>query len=230
MSDSSPISGDTPSCSQCGKPLSKRDEDRSTCNACRSARGKMADLDIAIRANGDDPNRIPEWPDIRYLLRKRFGEQSYPELLDRFRDWLSVERGFSEEEYLLLPFDEVKDLLADESAFDGGDPPTVKPKRSTERYEAQTKLIAALTMHHQYAEGGCLNLEPVSGNELARMAKVSNSSASRFLKKYFGSHSKYRAACQDKHRLIDRLKTLNRDFSLQTTYGARPPNENDRGD
>ena len=124
MSDSSPISGDTPSCSQCGKPLSKRDEDRSTCNDCRSARGKLADLDIAIRASGDDPKRLPEWIDIQHFLRKRFGEQSDLELWYRFRGWLSVERGFSEEEYLLLPLDEVKDLLADESAFieTAGDP------------------------------------------------------------------------------------------------------------
>src|SRR5262249_18814112 len=39
------------------------------------------------------------------------------------------------------------------------------PKRSTERGEGRAKLIAALTKHHQYADGGCLNLEPIGNNE-----------------------------------------------------------------
>jgi hypothetical protein len=43
------------------------------------------------------------------------------------------------------------------------------------RGEAEAKLIAALTKHHQYADGSCLNLEPVGNNELARIAEVSES-------------------------------------------------------
>src|SRR5262249_53576244 len=56
-----------------------------------------------------------------------------------------------------------------------GDPaPTAKkPKRSTEWGAARAKIIAALTKHHQYADGGCLNLEPIGNNELARKAGVS---------------------------------------------------------
>jgi hypothetical protein len=62
------------------------------------------------------------------------------------------------------------------------EPPALvsKTKRSTERGEARMKLIAALTKHHKYADGGCLNLEPVGNNDLARMAKVAPSSASQF--------------------------------------------------
>jgi hypothetical protein len=54
----------------------------------------------------------------------------------------------------------------------GGDTsvPT-KSKRSTEKGEAQTKLIAALTKHHQYADGGCLNFEP-TGNRIDRTASA----------------------------------------------------------
>lgn len=156
MSDSSPISGDTPSCSQCGKPLSKRDEDRSTCNDCRSARGKLADLDIAIRASGDDPKRLPEWIDIQHFLRKRFGEQSDLELWYRFRGWLSVERGFSEEEYLLLPLDEVKDLLADESAFieTAGDLGVVESSPAASSTNSASDRVTAANAAHRGDEAG----------------------------------------------------------------------------
>ena len=52
-----------------------------------------------------------------------------------------------------------------------GTPPAPKKgKRSTRRGEAAIKLIAALTKHHKYAKGSCLNLEPVGNNELARQA------------------------------------------------------------
>ena len=37
--------------------------------------------------------------------------------------------------------------------------PWKKPKRSTKRGEGQAKLIAALTKHHQYADGECLTLQ-----------------------------------------------------------------------
>jgi hypothetical protein len=51
-------------------------------------------------------------------------------------------------------------------------------KRSTERGEAEAKLIAALTKHHQYADGSCLNLDPIGNNQLAKAASVSPSTAS----------------------------------------------------
>ncbi len=53
----------------------------------------------------------------------------------------------------------------------------VRPKRSTQKGNAQTKLIAALTKHHQYQDGSCLNTEPIGVNELAQQAGVSSSSA-----------------------------------------------------
>jgi hypothetical protein len=93
----------------------------------------------------------------------------------------------------------------------------IKTKRSTERGEGRAKLIAALTMHHKYADGGCLNLEPIGNNELARLAEVSDSTASAFFNKKFnagqkGGHAKYRAACGDLSRLIKSLKALNHEF------------------
>ena len=60
-----------------------------------------------------------------------------------------------------------------------------KAKRSTERGEARVKLLAALTEHHKYADGSCLNLEPIGNNELARLAEVDQSTASAFFNREF---------------------------------------------
>ena len=65
----------------------------------------------------------------------------------------------------------------------GASPTTGKPKRSTVKGEARVKLIAALTLHHRYADGSCMNCEPIGVNQLARNAEVSPSSASVFVSK-----------------------------------------------
>jgi len=110
-------------------------------------------------------------------------------------------------------------------------PPTrTKPKRSTERGEGRTKLIAALTKHHQYADGGCLNLEPIGNNELARLADVSESTASTFFNKEFDGHTKYRAACGDATRFVAALKLLNQEFSPYHLFGGKPVDEGERED
>ncbi len=108
--------------------------------------------------------------------------------------------------------------------------PTVGPtaptrKRSTEQGESRAKLIAALTKHHQYADGSCLNLEPIGNNELARLAEVDKATASGFFKKQFGGHSKYRKICADPPRLIAALKLLNGEFAPHHLYGAKPPDK-----
>jgi len=105
-----------------------------------------------------------------------------------------------------------------------------KAKRSTERGEGRAKLIAALTKHHKHADGSCLNLEPVGNNELARLAEVSESTASAFFNKQFGGHTKYRAICSDKTTLISALKLLNQEFAPHHLYGAKPPGEHERAD
>jgi len=102
---------------------------------------------------------------------------------------------------------------------------TVKPKRSTVKGEGRAKLIAALTLHHKYADGSCLNLELIGNNELAKMAGVSISSASRFFMNEFKGHSKYRALYNDTHRLVVALKALNSEFWPYEFYEARTPDE-----
>ena len=105
-----------------------------------------------------------------------------------------------------------------------------KPKRSTGKGEGRVKLIAALTHHHKYADGGSLNLDPVINNKLARTAGVEKSTASAFFAKEFGSHSSYRTICRDSSKLWASLKALNGEFSPHELFGRAPAGEDDRND
>jgi hypothetical protein len=106
-----------------------------------------------------------------------------------------------------------------------------RKKKSTEKGEAQDKLIAALTAHHGYANRGCKKLEPIGSNELARKASVVKASASLFFEKYFHGHATYKALCRrDFSRVLQVLKALNGDFQVEDTYGSVPPGERDRDD
>jgi len=95
-----------------------------------------------------------------------------------------------------------------------------QPKRSTERGEGRAKLIAALTKHHRYADGGCLNLEPIGNNELAKAAGVSPSTASAFFNDKFLGHTNYKALCRDAGKITAALKLLNDEFAPYHLLGA----------
>ena len=113
----------------------------------------------------------------------------------------------------------------------GATPGAKKAKRSTERGEGREKLIAALTKHHKYADDGCLNLDPIGNNELARLATVSDSTASSFFKKKFGGHTKYRTFyCRDAGRLVAAIKQLRQEYSPDNLFGRAPRGERDRDD
>lgn len=86
------------------------------------------------------------------------------------------------------------------------------PKRSTEKNEAQVKLIAALTRHHGYENGSCSNFEPIASNELARQAHVAKSTASTFFKNEFDNHRAYKNACMNRTKLVAMLKLLNNEY------------------
>jgi hypothetical protein len=105
-----------------------------------------------------------------------------------------------------------------------------QPKRSTEPDEARNKLIATLTKHHRYAQGSCMNLEPIASNDLARKAQVGKGSASRFFKAEFKGHVKYKAVCLNASKLAVALKILNGEISPHILYGANPPGEGNRED
>jgi hypothetical protein len=100
-----------------------------------------------------------------------------------------------------------------------------RAKRSTEKGEGDAKLIPALTAHHKYAKDSVLNLDPIGCNELARLARVSPSTASGFFEKQFGGYAKYRLKCRDEAMLIPALKLLNREYAPLFLYGDAPPGE-----
>jgi len=105
-----------------------------------------------------------------------------------------------------------------------------RPKRSTERGEAEHKLISALTEHHDYASGRSLKMEPINNNELALNAHVGNGSASRFFKKWFRGHRQYKTMClRNRSKLDDTLKSMNREYvpTHEPTYGHATPGEID---
>lgn len=98
-------------CGNCGKPIRKRDYDRAECNDCRSPVGKLADLDIAIHASGDSPDRILEWPTIRAFLRDAFGlDRTNEKLWELMTDRLRVV-GWNDERWLRTKYDEFIELL-----------------------------------------------------------------------------------------------------------------------
>ncbi len=81
------------------------------------------------------------------------------------------------------------------------------------RGEAEAKLIAALSAHHKYADGGCMNQEPIGNNELADKAGVVKATASVFFKQKFHGYDKYRATCRDAAKLVASIKLLNGEYS-----------------
>ncbi len=74
-------------------------------------------------------------------------------------------------------------------------------KRNTTPGSADALIISHLSKHHSYKDGGCLLMEPIGGNELARKAGVSKGAVSSFWKRRFrrggqdGNIESYRRSC-----------------------------------
>jgi uncharacterized protein VirK/YbjX len=111
-----------------------------------------------------------------------------------------------------------------------GETSRITKKRSTVPGEGRDKLIAALTKHHQYAGGSCLNQEPIGNNELARLADVSYSTASKFFNDEFKGHTRYKAICRDAGKLAAALKLLNDEFAPFHLLGNFASNVEDTDD
>lgn len=109
-------------------------------------------------------------------------------------------------------------------------PKSVREKRSTEKGEAEAKLIAALAAHHQYSDGSCLNLQPVRNNALARLAGVDQGSATRFFKKHFQGRQKYARICQDPASLSRILGSFVGDMPAWKLFGRAPVSEGGRSE
>lgn len=118
----------------------------------------------------------------------------------------------------------------DAQSADSATQPPVREKRSTEKGEAEAKLIAALAAHHRYSDGSCLNLEPVKNNALARLADVDQGSASYFFKKHFRGHRQYTADCRNSGRLSGILAALVGDVAGWKLFGRAPASEGGRAE
>jgi len=71
--------------------------------------------------------------------------------------------------------------------------------------------------HHKYDNGICGNDDPIACSDMEKPYGVPKATASRYFKKYFGSHNGYVIKCRDKGTLAAFLKILTGEFSL-----ARP--------
>lgn len=112
-----------------------------------------------------------------------------------------------------------------EATRSGNDPPQKRKKSSTKKGDGGLKLIAALTKHHEYANGGCSNFEPIGNNELARLARVSGSTSSKFLGAKFGGLKKYQRKCDDRRALVRSLMLLNGELTPRELASGSAPGE-----
>jgi hypothetical protein len=75
------------------------------------------------------------------------------------------------------------------------------PRRNTTPGAADKRILAKLCEHHKYSNGGCLVMEPIVANELARRAGVAGGSVNAFWKRKYkrrgsnGDYESYRRSC-----------------------------------
>jgi hypothetical protein len=103
---------------------------------------------------------------------------------------------------------------------------------STTKGGARERIIAAFTLHHQYADGGCLNWEPIDARELQRKAGLTSAtSVSRFFKDEFLSHDSYKRACvKNQQGVLTVLMKLNNELPTSRLFARTPPGEGPRHD
>ncbi|MBX3421539.1 MAG: hypothetical protein KF752_08285 [Pirellulaceae bacterium] len=102
-------------CRTCSKLIG--DYDRDECHECRSPKGKLAELEVAIKCQhlygneNDSPERIREWLTIRAYLRDRFGsDRTNMQLWEWMTDHLRV-LGWDQERWLRMKYGEFIELL-----------------------------------------------------------------------------------------------------------------------
>lgn len=88
-----------------------------------------------------------------------------------------------------------------------------RPRKSEETNNAV--FISSLTDHHEYADGGVLNYNPILYKELKDKYNLSAGVAKRRFERLFGSHEQYCIECSDK-RLNQTLERLNDEQVVKT--------------
>lgn len=100
------ISVETLTCWNC----SCRIDSGTTCKECQRREGKMIALQIAI--NQDNVERIEEWPQLRALLKSKFGfDKDVHALWENMIDWLFINNGLDENDVINLRIADVPKLL-----------------------------------------------------------------------------------------------------------------------
>jgi len=94
----------------------------------------------------------------------------------------------------------------------------VKPKRSTKR--TGDLIIAALASHHKYANGNCLNLEPIGNNKMARDLGLSPGTTSSFFNEKFRGYAGYVRQCRDAGLLRTAMRLLNNEITPAILSGG----------
>lgn len=103
----------------------------------------------------------------------------------------------------------------------------VKSKKGTVPNEAREKIIAALTLHHDFDGDSCMNMDFATGADLAREAGVHRGTVTRFFKTEFdGGYEAYRGICTrgNTGRLIAALQKLRDEELSRLGFGDEPIN------
>jgi len=83
--------------------------------------------------------------------------------------------------------------------------PRVRTKKTTNR---SAEIISKLTLHHQYDQDSCLNLEPLGVRKLGRELNCSASVVSAFFKREFGDYKSYAQMCRNAGLLAKAISML----------------------
>ncbi len=82
-------------------------------------------------------------------------------------------------------------------------------------------FVKALSTHHQYEEGSCLNFEPATFGQLAKIGGFAPSTAKEHIDKQFGGIEGYKRACAVKSELIASLRLLNNEVTPRLLLRAK---------
>lgn len=108
---------------------------------------------------------------------------------------------------------------------DAGLSPKRKKKSPDKKQpDSHENCIAVLTKHHRYADNSCLNQTSIGIREMKKKYGVPTGTASRFFKKEFVSHARYKNVyCRDLRLLTAALKKLNDEYPVDALFGETPP-------
>jgi len=96
-----------------------------------------------------------------------------------------------------------------------------RPKKKTWSPE----IISKLTLHHQYDQDSCLNLEPLGVRELSGELNCSASVVSEFFKREFDGHKVYVGMCSDAGRLATAIRMLRGEIRPSILNQGLPGND-----